>query len=110
MRAHLLRWLTCGIALFFAPGLLPAAGPDESELAGDRASHPAAGISPQGAVALAVNDLVVTDDGYRLRHPRHTATFTAEGVTFEPRRGGWSTPSGNNRSSISTRARAALRR
>jgi hypothetical protein len=37
---------------------------------------------------VAVNDLEATADGYRLRHPRHTATFTPEGLQFVPRRGG----------------------
>ena len=35
-------------------------------------------ISPEQAIALAVNDLTATDEGYQLRHPRRTATFTAE--------------------------------
>jgi hypothetical protein len=45
-------------------------------------------ISAEQAIALAVNDLTATDGGYQLCHPRHTATFTAEGLTFTPRRGG----------------------
>ena len=35
-----------------------------------------------------MNDLEATANGYRLRHPRHVATFTAEGLQFAPRRSG----------------------
>jgi len=48
----------------------------------------AALLSPDQAAAVAVNDLEATADGYRLGHPRHTATFTPEGLQFMPRRGG----------------------
>ena len=45
-------------------------------------------LTSEQAVAVAVNDLEPITDGYRLRHPRHTATFTPEGLQFTPRRGG----------------------
>jgi hypothetical protein len=45
-------------------------------------------ISPEQAIVLAVNDLTATHAGYQLCNPRHTATFTADGLTFTPRRGG----------------------
>jgi len=48
----------------------------------------AAHLTSDQAIAAAVNDLEATADGYRLRHPRHTATFTPEGVQFTPRGGG----------------------
>jgi hypothetical protein len=48
----------------------------------------AALLSPDQAAAVAMNDLEATADGYCLRHPRHTATFTPEGLQFMPRRGG----------------------
>jgi hypothetical protein len=42
-------------------------------------------LSPNDAVATAANDLEATADGYRLRHPYHTATFTLDGLEFESR-------------------------
>jgi len=60
-------------------------------------SHPAQATTPAGpdaahltadqAIAAAVNDLQATPDGYRLRHPRHTAIFTPQRVQFAPRGG-----------------------
>ncbi|MBK7369085.1 MAG: T9SS type A sorting domain-containing protein [Candidatus Eisenbacteria bacterium] len=44
-------------------------------------------LSPDDAIAIAVNDLSPTDGGYTLVHPRHTARFTREGVAFEARKG-----------------------
>ena len=35
-----------------------------------------------------MNDLQAAADGYRLRHPRHLATFTPDGLQFTPRHGG----------------------
>jgi len=48
----------------------------------------AARLTADQAAAAAVNDLEATAGGYRLRHPRHVATFTAEGLQFAPRRSG----------------------
>jgi hypothetical protein len=45
-------------------------------------------LPPEQASALAVNDLEATADGYRLRHPRHTAEFRPDGVRFTPGHGG----------------------
>jgi hypothetical protein len=60
--------------------------------AAERASGPvgaqAERLSPEQAISVALNDLQATADGYRLRHPRHVATFTPDGVRFTPRRGG----------------------
>jgi len=56
-----------------------AAGPDGAQ---------AERLAPEQAIAVALNDLQATADGYRLRHPRHVATFTPDGVRFTPRRGG----------------------
>jgi len=56
-----------------------AAGPDGAQT--ER-------LAPEQAIAVALNDLQATADGYRLRHPRHVATFTPDGLQFTPRRGG----------------------
>lgn len=45
-------------------------------------------IPPERAIGLAVNNLIGTGEGFFLRHPRHTAAFTAEGMTFKPQSGG----------------------
>jgi len=44
-------------------------------------------ISPERAAALAVNQLEAVDGGYRLRHPSHRASFTADGVWVSPAAG-----------------------
>ena len=49
---------------------------------------PVSRISESQAIALAINNLESTEERYRLRHPRHTATFTSDGMKFTPRRGG----------------------
>jgi hypothetical protein len=48
-------------------------------------------LMPDEAAAAALNRWETTADGYRLRHPRHTATFAPDGLHFMPRRGklGW---------------------
>ena len=50
--------------------------------------HENAPINPDQAIALAVNDIEATDDGYLLRHPRHIATFNSDGLQFTPRPAG----------------------
>ncbi|MCB9077895.1 MAG: hypothetical protein H6631_09905 [Anaerolineaceae bacterium] len=45
-------------------------------------------ISPEQAIALAVNQWIDTTDGYELRHPQYNTTFTPTGVSFTPRRSG----------------------
>jgi hypothetical protein len=45
-------------------------------------------LMPDEAAAAALNRWETTADGYRLRHPRHTATFAPYGLQFMPRRGG----------------------
>lgn len=42
-------------------------------------------LNPDEAIAVAVNDLTSTANGYRLRHPQHTATFAPDGWEFRPR-------------------------
>ncbi|MEZ4652568.1 MAG: hypothetical protein R3E12_02920 [Candidatus Eisenbacteria bacterium] len=44
-------------------------------------------ISPEAAIAHAINDLTPTSDGYLLRHPEHRVEFRAGGITVSPRRG-----------------------
>ncbi len=53
------------------------------------ASNPAtaAAMTSDQAIAAAVNDWQAITDGWQLRHPRHTATFTPAGVQFAPRSG-----------------------
>lgn len=45
-------------------------------------------LTPEQAIVRAVNNLSATQDGYLLHNPRHSATFTAEGLHFTPRNGG----------------------
>ena len=45
-------------------------------------------ITEARAMAIALNDFETLQEGYRLQHPRHTATFTPDGMRFTPRRGG----------------------
>ncbi|MCP4590710.1 MAG: hypothetical protein GY842_08195, partial [bacterium] len=45
-------------------------------------------LTPDQAIAVALNDLQATADGYRLRHPQHTATFGLQGIAFTPKQGG----------------------
>jgi len=44
-------------------------------------------VSPEDAAARAVNTLTPTAEGYALQHPHYTATFRADSVTFQPKRG-----------------------
>ncbi len=44
-------------------------------------------LTPDGAAIAATNDWETITDGWQLRHPRHTATFTPDGVQFAPRSG-----------------------
>ena len=75
--------LILGLLLALAPnpGLLSARATSQAGLGADH-------LTPDQAIAVATNDLEATADGYRLRHPRHTATFTADGLQFAPRRSG----------------------
>jgi hypothetical protein len=86
------RFWTIALVLALLLGSLATSLP-----VGERAAHGAQGapgpaeaafLSPDQAIAVAVNDLEATADGYRLRHPRHTATFAPEGLQFAPRRSG----------------------
>ncbi len=45
-------------------------------------------LTSDQAAAVALNNWESTTDGWRLRHPRHTATFTPEGVRFTPGQSG----------------------
>src|SRR3989304_10641523 len=45
-------------------------------------------ISAEQAVVAALNRVSLVAEGFVVRHPRHVATFTPEGVSFEPRAGG----------------------
>jgi hypothetical protein len=60
--------------------LLLACGADASAAPPD--------ISPEQAVAAALNNLSRVADGYLLQHPDYTATFSPTGLEFRPRRGG----------------------
>src|SRR5215510_6656330 len=44
-------------------------------------------ISPEEAAARALNTLTPTTEGYTLQHLHYTATFSGDGVTFQPKRG-----------------------
>jgi hypothetical protein len=65
------------VGLLLAVG--PAAAPPTPGPAGS------ARLSQDEAVAVAVNDLEPIADGFLLRHPHHTATFTPDGLEFRPR-------------------------
>ncbi|MCP4540293.1 MAG: hypothetical protein GY832_24400, partial [Chloroflexi bacterium] len=82
--------LALAAMLLLFVGLAQAVGPDDLDKAGIAATlHTASpAISAEQAVALAVNDLVATGDGYEAHHPQHNATFSPAGLTFTPRRGG----------------------
>ena len=68
--------------------LTQAASPGPLSVRATAPARPdAAYLTADQAAAVAVNDLQVTPDGYRLRHPRHTAIFAPEGVQFAPRGG-----------------------
>ena len=58
------------------------------EAAGPETTPAPRRISPDDAIARAINELEAIDGGFRLRNPSHTATFTADGVCFEPKRNG----------------------
>ena len=48
-------------------------------------SNPLPRISAARAITAALNDFEISEDEITLRHPRHQAAFTAQGVTFIPR-------------------------
>ncbi len=80
-----MRWmasLILGHALFLVPRLGVAASSESTGVPR---------ISPETAIARAVNELESIDGGFVLHHPRHTMTFTDQGVRLDPRRGpSWS--------------------
>src|SRR5262245_55198087 len=45
-------------------------------------------LSPEQAIAAAVNTLTPLPDGFSLRNPRDIADFTSSGLRFQPRRAG----------------------
>jgi len=53
-----------------------------------RVQTPQPRITSEQAITLALNDLVSTENGLTLDHPRHTAEFTAKGLHFTPKGGG----------------------
>jgi hypothetical protein len=69
------------------PGSLYPARPAAAPVASGDAPGTAR-LTAEQAIAVAVNGLEATADGFRLRHPRHVATFTRDGVQFTPRGGG----------------------
>jgi hypothetical protein len=71
------------LGLLLGSLLAPTVGPASAP----RTSGPAR-LSPDEAIAAAVNDLELTADGYRLRQPYHVATFTSAGVEVAPESGG----------------------
>jgi hypothetical protein len=50
-------------------------------------SFPTIGVTQEQAIAAAVNELAPTADGWRLRQPHHSATFTAAGLHVTPNGG-----------------------
>ena len=84
-RSSLLVWTILALPLLFPAGPRPAES--DPPPGGLDFSAPAA-ISSDRAIAAALNAWEATADGWTLRHPRHTATFTREGIQFAPRRGG----------------------
>ncbi|HEY5671849.1 MAG TPA: hypothetical protein VIS10_17790, partial [Anaerolineales bacterium] len=66
----------------------PKLAPSSITLQQSPVLHENAPINPDQAIALAVNDIEATDDGYILRHPRHIATFNSDGLQFTPRPAG----------------------
>ena len=83
-RRFLVSALIAGLVLSLV-GPFPARQPAVSGALG--AALAARMTTDQAAVA-AMNNWEATADGWQLRHPRHTATFTPEGVQFAPRQGG----------------------
>ena len=76
------RILVIGItALSIFRGLSGFAGPYSTNLTKSC-------ISVEDAVAIALNDLITTDDGFRVENPRHIAEFDLDGISFKPVRGG----------------------
>ena len=75
------------LSSFTGPLLVPerAAGPEAVSVPNVAST---ASLTPDGAAIAATNDWEATADGWQLRHPRHTAAFTPQGVHFTPRRGG----------------------
>ena len=39
-------------------------------------------ISPESAISLAINNVKKTQEGYSLKHPNHTASFTSNGLEY----------------------------
>jgi hypothetical protein len=78
--------LALALLLDFPTGPLLVSGHAAMPTAAPEASSTtvAAAVAPDQAIAAAVNDLESTSDGYRLHHPRHTATFSPDGVEFRP--------------------------
>jgi hypothetical protein len=85
------RVLAAPVLLLGALALLPGAVTAPLSVA-ERAAGPDGAqterLAPEQAIAVALNDLQATADGYRLRHPHHVATFTSDGLQFTPRHGG----------------------
>ena len=65
-------------AVLLALAVGPVSAPRTPDLVG------LARLRPDEAIAAAVNDLESTADGYLLRNPHHTATFTSDGLEFRP--------------------------
>ncbi len=82
--------LVLALLLDFLAGPLLVSGHAARPTAAPGASSTtvAAAMTPDQAIAAAVNNWEITANGYRLRHPRHTATFTPDGLAFRPRDGG----------------------
>jgi hypothetical protein len=75
---------TIAATLLLSSALGAVAVPERPE--GPRGAVPT--ITPETAVAIALNTLAPIDDGIRLTHPRHIADFTPSGVRFVPQHGG----------------------
>ena len=59
-----------------------------AEISESLSAVPTSMISEQQAIALALNHLAATEEGYVLENRRHTATFTSDGLLMEPKDGG----------------------
>ena len=89
---YLFVWLifVCTAALgswIMTQRLLPAQTPHLSSPAVIQ-NNPLPRITEERAIAIALNDFVIGADEIKLRHPRHQATFTDQGLIFTPRGGG----------------------
>jgi hypothetical protein len=82
------RFLVRAVAALVVMGTLTVVPVPAERANGQAIPQPAARISPEEASSIAVNEVQAIADGFRLRNPRHLATFRAGGLTFAPHGGG----------------------